>query len=44
MLLMCLPLVIYSAGMQMLLDSLQSPSAIRSRARDPGRDTAVDDD
>jgi hypothetical protein len=38
MLLMCLPLVIYSAGVQMLLDSLQAPSEVRSRARDPGRD------
>jgi hypothetical protein len=43
MLLMCLPLVIYSAGVQMLLDSLQAPGEeapgeVRSRARDPSRD------
>jgi hypothetical protein len=44
MLLMCLPLVIYSAGVQMLLDSLQAPGQVRSRARDPSRDAAVDDD
>lgn len=32
MVLMCLPFVIYSASMQMFLDSL---SATRSRGRDP---------
>lgn len=32
MLLMCLPFVIYSASMQMLLDSMASPVPVRQRA------------
>jgi hypothetical protein len=36
MLLMYLPLVIYSASMQMFLDGLQSPDATRVYERDSG--------
>jgi hypothetical protein len=38
MLLMCLPFVIYSASMQMFLDSLSSPAVLRER------DVPADDD
>jgi hypothetical protein len=43
MLLMYLPLVIYSASMQMFLDGLQSPGAVRVRERDTGQDTGSPD-
>jgi|HubBroStandDraft_4_1064222.scaffolds.fasta_scaffold162079_3 hypothetical protein len=36
MLLMYLPLVIYSASMQMFLDGLQGPGAVGARERNAG--------
>jgi hypothetical protein len=44
MLLMYLPLVIYSATMQMFLDGLQGPNAVRVRQRDSGRDPGSPDE
>jgi hypothetical protein len=38
MLLMYLPLVTYGASVQMFLDGLQGPNAVRVRRRDSGRD------
>jgi len=38
MLLICLPLVIYSASMQMFLDSLANPVPVRQQAISAKRD------
>jgi hypothetical protein len=42
MLLMCLPLVIYTASMQMFLDSLSTPAPVSLSGRDPN--ARIDDD